>query len=400
VQKTQIMIEKTKKFGTSNYSPLDVVLEKGKGIWTWDVDGKKYMDMLSSYSALNHGHLHPKIIKRVKKQLDKLTIVSRAYYTDKLAEFSEKITSFTGFNKVLPMNSGAEAVETAVKIARKWAYEVKKIPKHDAEIIVCKDNFHGRTTTIVSFSSDESYKDNFGPFTPGFKIVPFGDINAIKQAINKNTAAVLIEPIQGEGGVNIPPQGFLKDLSALCKANNVLLVLDEIQTGFGRTGKSFCYQWEGIRPDILIVAKALGGGIMPISAVLGDTAVMGLLKPGEHGSTFGGNPIACECALAAIDVFVDENLAENSNEVGSYFLSKLKQLSSSPKIKDIRGRGLLIGVELHKEAGGARKYCEELLEKGVLCKDTHGTVIRFTPPLIIKKENIDWAFKRIAAVLG
>lgn len=395
---TKTLIEKSDKFGAHNYKPLPIVLDKAEGVWVWDVDGKKYMDMLSAYSALNHGHRHPKIVERAKKQLDKVALVSRAFYAEKLAAFNEKITKLSGYDMVLPMNSGAEAVETAVKIIRKWAYVTKKIPKDQAEIIVCSDNFHGRTITIISFSTEEAYKDNFGPFTPGFKVVKYGDIEDLKKAITPNTAALLIEPVQGEAGINIPPSGYLKEAEKICKENNILLAVDEIQTGLGRTGKLFCYMWENIRPDIVIIGKALGGGIMPISAVLADEPILGLFKPGEHGSTFGGNPLACECALASMDVMEEEKLIERSNELGCYFIEKLKQLKFE-HIKEVRGKGLLIGVELKKEAGGARKYCEALMAKGLLCKETHDHVIRFAPPLVISKEELDWAFDHIKEVL-
>jgi len=395
---TRSFIEKSEKFGAHNYKPLPIVLEKAEGVWVWDVDGKKYMDMLSAYSALNHGHRHPKIVERAKKQLDRLILVSRAFYADKLALFNERITKLAKYDMVLPMNSGAEAVETAIKLIRKWAYTVKKTPKDQAEIIVCSDNFHGRTTTIISFSTEEDYKQNFGPFTPGFKIVKYGDINELKKAITPNTAAFLVEPIQGEAGINIPPKGYLEEAAKLCKANNVLFALDEIQTGLGRTGKLFCYMWDNARPDILILGKALGGGIMPISAVLADEPIMSVFKPGEHGSTFGGNPLACECALAAMDVIEDEHLVERASEMGAYMMKKLEEINS-PHVKEIRGRGLLTGIELKHEAGGARKFCEALMAKGLLCKETHEHVIRLAPPLVIKKEEIDWAVDQVKAVL-
>jgi len=395
---TKSFIEKSDKFGAHNYKPLPIVLEKAEGVWVWDVDGKKYMDMLSAYSALNHGHRHPKIVERAKKQLDKVALVSRAFYAEKLAMFNERITKLSGYDMVLPMNSGAEAVETAIKLIRKWAYTVKKIPINKAEIIVCSDNFHGRTTTIISFSTDEEYKQYFGPFTPGFKVVKYGDINELKNAITPNTAAFLVEPIQGEAGINIPPAGYLAEAAKICKQNNVLLAADEIQTGLGRTGKLFCYMWENIRPDVLIVGKALGGGIMPISAVLADEPILGIFKPGEHGSTFGGNPLACECALAAMDVLEDEHLIERSQEMGTYMMGKLRELNS-PHVKEIRGKGLLIGIDLKPEAGGARKFCEALMSRGLLCKETHDHVLRLAPPLVITKEEIDWAILQVKAVL-
>jgi ornithine--oxo-acid transaminase len=395
---TKSFIEKTDKFGAHNYKPLPIVLDRAEGIWVWDVDGKKYMDMLSAYSALNHGHRHPKIVERAKKQLDKVALVSRAFYAEKLALFNERITKMTKYDMVLPMNSGAEAVETAIKLIRKWAYVVKKVPANQAEIIVCSDNFHGRTTTIISFSTDEDYKKYFGPYTPGFKVVKYGDINELKKAITPNTAAFLAEPIQGEAGINIPPKGYLAEAAKICKENNVLFALDEIQTGLGRTGKLFCHMWDNVRPDVLIVGKALGGGIMPISAVLADEPIMGLFTPGEHGSTFGGNPLACECALAAMDVIEEEHLVERSQEMGTYFMKRLEELNSK-HVKEIRGRGLLIGIELTREAGGARRFCEALMAKGLLCKETHDHVIRLAPPLVIKKEEIDWAVEQVKAVL-
>jgi ornithine--oxo-acid transaminase len=398
MEKSKTYIQRSEKFGAHNYKPLPVVLEKAEGVWVWDVDGNKYMDMLSAYSALNHGHRHPKIVERAKKQLDKVALVSRAFYAEKLAEFNERITKLSGYQMTLPMNSGAEAVETAIKLIRKWAYTVKKIPRHEAEIIVCSDNFHGRTTTIISFSTELDYKNDFGPFTPGFKVVKYGDINDLKNAINKNTAAFLVEPIQGEAGINIPPAGYLKQAKELCEKNNILFAADEIQTGLGRTGKLFCYMWENIRPDILIVGKALGGGLMPISAVLADEAVMGLFKPGEHGSTFGGNPLACECALAAMDVLEQEHLIERSNEMGNYFMQELKDINS-PHVKEVRGKGLLIGVELKPEVGSARPFCEALMKRGLLCKETHEHVIRFAPPLIISKEELNWALGHVREVL-
>lgn len=398
MERTNQYIQKTDKFGAHNYKPLPIVLEKAQGVWVWDVDGNKFMDMLSAYSALNHGHRHPKIVERAKKQLDKVALVSRAFYAEKLADFNERITKLTGYGMTLPMNSGAEAVETAIKLIRKWAYTVKKIPKYDAEIIVCSENFHGRTTTIISFSTDEDYKKDFGPFTPGFKIVKYGDINELKKAINKNTAAFMVEPIQGEAGINVPPAGYLKEAKKLCEENNVLFAVDEIQTGLGRTGKLFCYMWENIRPDILIVGKALGGGIMPISAVIADEPIMGLFRPGEHGSTFGGNPLACECALAAMDVLEEEHLVDRSNELGAYLLQELKNINS-PLVKEVRGKGLLIGVELKPEVGSARPYCEALMKKGLLCKETHDHVIRFAPPLVITKEELDWAIGLVKEVL-
>ncbi|MBN1115123.1 MAG: ornithine--oxo-acid transaminase [Oligoflexia bacterium] len=399
--KSKKLIETMEKCSAHNYKPLPIVLEKGKGCWVWDVDGKKYLDMLSSYSAVNHGHRHPKIIAAARQQLNKLTLVSRAFHSELLCEFCKKVTRLAGYDMFLPMNSGAEAVETAVKLIRKWAYSVKKIQKHNAEIIVCRDNFHGRTITVVSFSSEHDYKDNFGPFTPGFKIIPYGDIEALKNAITPNTAAFMVEPIQGEAGILMPEKGFMEEAQKVCRENNILFALDEIQTGFGRTGKLFCHYWEkGVRPDMLIVGKALGGGIVPISGVLADEPVMSLFTPGEHGSTFGGNPFACACANAAMDVLVKEKLSDKSLKMGEYMQNKIRKSVKSKYIKNIRGKGLFIGIELAPEAGGARKYCEALMEKGMLCKETHENVIRLAPPLVITKKEIDWAVEKLKEVLN
>jgi len=391
-------IELNEKYGAHNYEPLPVVIEKGEGCWVWDVEGKKYLDMLSAYSALNQGHRHPKIINALIQQASKLTLTSRAFYNDVLGRFFKKMHDITGFQKTLPMNTGAEAVETALKIARKWAYYKKGIPKYEGEIIVAENNFHGRTITVISFSTEAQYKDGFGPFTPGFKIVPYGDADAIKKAINEKTIAVLLEPIQGEGGVIVPPEGYLKKVREITKENNVLLIWDEIQTGLGRTGKLFAYEWENARPDILVVGKALGGGVYPVSAVLADNEIMDVIKPGDHGSTFGGNPLGAAVAIASLDVIIEEKLPENARKMGQYFMEKLKNIKS-PCVKEVRGKGLLIGVEIKKECGTARPYCEKLKELGILAKDTHHQVIRFAPPLIITKEEIDWALERIEKVL-
>ncbi len=385
------LIEIDDKYGAHNYKPLDVVLSKGEGVWVWDVEGNKYMDMLSSYSALNHGHCNRKIIEKVKEQLDKLTLTSRAFRNDKLPLFLKRVCEVTGMEMALPMNTGTEAVETAIKASRKWGYKVKGIPDNKAEIIVADNNFHGRTTTIISFSTEDQYKDGFGPLTPGFEIVPYGDVDAIKEKINENTAAVMLEPIQGEGGIIIPPEGYLKEVKNICKKNNVLFVLDEIQSGLGRTGKLFAWEWDAAKPDMIILGKALGGGIYPVSMVASSCEVLGVFNPGDHGSTFGGNPVAAICGIAALDYMLEENLAERSNKLGEHFMNKLKTLKH-PVIKEIRGKGLFIGLELHKEA---RSYVERLKEKGILCKETHYTIIRFAPPLIITKEELDWAFERI-----
>ena len=395
---TKDYIELEDKYGANNYKPLDVVLTEGKGVWVWDVEGKKYLDCLSAYSALNQGHCHPRIVEAMLEQAQKLALTSRAFRNDKLGLFYKKLVDLTGYQRVLPMNSGAEAVESAIKIARKWAYVTKGVPKYEAEIIVAAGNFHGRTVTIVSFSTEDFYREAFGPFTPGFKIVTYGNIEEMKAAITPNTAAVMLEPIQGENGVIIPPDGYLKAVAELCKENNVLFIADEIQTGLCRTGKWFAAQHEGVRPDVTIIGKALSGGMYPISAVLADDPVLGLFLPGEHGSTFGGSPLAAAVAVAALEVLDEENLAERANELGNYFMSKLREIDA-PMVKEIRGRGLLIGVELYPEAGGARRYCEMLQEAGILAKETHDHVIRFAPPLIIEKETLDWAIEIIADVL-
>lgn len=395
---TKEYIELEDKYGAKNYKPLDVVLTEGKGVWVWDVEGKKYLDCLSAYSALNQGHCHPRIVEAMLEQAQKLALTSRAFRNDKLGLFYKKLVDLTGYERVLPMNSGAEAVESAIKIARKWAYVTKGVPKYEAEIIVAAGNFHGRTVTIVSFSTEDFYREAFGPFTPGFKIVTYGNIEEMKAAITPNTAAVMLEPIQGENGVIIPPDGYLKAVAELCKENNVLFIADEIQTGLCRTGKWFAAQHEGVRPDVTIIGKALSGGMYPISAVLADDPVLGLFLPGEHGSTFGGSPLAAAVAVAALEVLDEEHLAERANELGNYFMAKLREIDA-PMVKEIRGRGLLIGVELYPEAGGARRYCEMLQEAGILAKETHDHVIRFAPPLIIEKETLDWAIEIIADVL-
>lgn len=387
------------QYGAHNYHPLDVVIERGQGVWVWDIDGNRYLDCLSAYSALNQGHVHPKILSAMEEQASKLTLTSRAFRNDQLPRFYKKLSDLTGYSMSLPMNSGAEAVETAIKLARKWAYEVKGVPRYQAEIIVAAGNFHGRTTTIVSLSSEPFYRDAFGPFTPGFTIIPFGDVDALSQAITTNTAAFLIEPIQGEAGVLIPPEGYLRQVRDLCQKNNMLLIADEIQTGLGRTGKLFASDYESVRPDIITIGKALGGGFYPISAVLADAPLLGLFRPGEHGSTFGGNPLAAAIGCAALDVIVDEHLVENAAEMGEYFLEQLAEIPS-PWIKEVRGRGLLIGVELKPEAGGARRFCEALMHEGLLCKETHENVIRFAPPLIIDRDTIDWALAKIRVVLN
>lgn len=392
---TSEIIEKTSQYGANNYLPLPIVISKAEGVWVEDPEGNTYIDMLSAYSALNQGHRHPKIIQALKEQADRVTLTSRAFHNDQLGRFYEKVCQLTGKNMVLPMNTGAEAVETAVKAARRWAYRVKGVPDGKAEIIACDGNFHGRTMTAVSLSSEEEYKDGFGPMLPGIKRVPYGDIDALKNAITENTAAFLVEPIQGEAGIVIPPEGYLKEALDVCKRHNVLLMADEIQSGLGRTGKRFACDWEGVVPDVYILGKALGGGVMPISAVAANKDILGVFNPGSHGSTFGGNPLASAVAIAALDVLEDERLAERSLELGSYFKEKLQAIDN-PVIKEVRGRGLFIGVELYEPA---RPYCEKLKEEGLLCKETHENVIRFAPPLIISRNDLDWAIERIYRVL-
>ena len=395
---TKDYIEIEEKFGAHNYHPLDVVLVRGEGIWVWDVEGNRYLDFLSAYSALNQGHAHPRILEAMQAQAKKITLTSRAFRNDQLPLFYQELSQMTGYDMALPMNSGAEAVETALKLARKWAYEIKKVPRQLAEIIVADGNFHGRTISIVSFSSEPKYKGDFGPFTPGFISVPYGDAEAIKKAVTGNTAAILLEPIQGEAGVLIPPAGYLKKVAEICRKNNVLMVVDEIQTGLGRTGKLFAVDHEDVYPDMIIIGKALSGGFYPVSAVLADTPIMGLFQPGEHGSTFGGNPLACAIAREALKVIIDEDLITNSAEMGEYFLERLMEVPSK-NIKEVRGRGLLIGVELKPEAKGARRFCEALQKRGILAKETHTHTIRFAPPLIINREDIDWAMDPIIDVL-
>jgi ornithine--oxo-acid transaminase len=392
---TQEFIQLEEQYGSHNYHPLDVVIDRAQGCWVYDVEGKKYLDCLAAYSAVNQGHCHPKILSALVDQAHKVTLTSRAFRNDQLPLLLQQLHELTGFEMTLPMNSGAEAVETAVKAARKWGHKVKGIPDGKAEIIVCANNFHGRTVTIISFSTDEQYRDGFGPFTPGFKIIPYGDAAALRAAITPNTCAFLVEPIQGEAGIVIPPAGFLKEAAAICQQNRVLLIADEIQSGLGRTGKLFAYMHEDIRPDAVIVGKALSGGFYPVSAVLASKEVLGVFHPGDHGSTFGGNPLACAVARAALDVLIEEKLPERSAELGGYFLEKLRTLRS-PDLKEVRGRGLWIGIELHSPA---RPYCEALKEEGLLCKETHDHVIRIAPPLVITREEIDWAFERIKKVI-
>ncbi|KWW16115.1 ornithine--oxo-acid aminotransferase [Peribacillus simplex] len=393
---TEKLIEQTEQYGANNYNPLPIVISKAEGVWVEDPEGNKYMDMLSAYSAVNQGHRHPKIIDELKKQADRVTLTSRAFHSDKLGPWYEMVSRLTQKDMALPMNTGAEAVETAIKAVRRWGYDVKGIAENQAEIIACIGNFHGRTMAAVSLSSDEEYRRGFGPMLPGIKLIPYGDLGALKEAITPQTAGFLIEPIQGEAGIIIPPQGFLKEAYDLCKENNVLFVSDEIQSGLGRSGKMFASDWDGVVPDMYILGKALGGGVFPISCVAANREILGVFNPGSHGSTFGGNPLACAVSIASLEVLEEEKLAERSLELGQYFMDRLKEIKN-PMIKDIRGRGLFIGVELTE---AARPYCEQLKEEKLLCKETHDTVIRFAPPLVITKEDLDWAIERINKVLS
>ena len=396
ILRTSELVELENKYGANNYHPLDVVIERADGVWVYDVEGRRYLDCLAAYSAVNQGHCHPSILRTLTEQAQKVTLTSRAFRNEQLPLLYQDLHKLTGYDKALPMNSGAEAVETALKTARKWGYKIKGIPQDKAEIIVCANNFHGRTISIVSFSTDEQYRDGFGPFTPGFKVIPFGDVKALRDAITPNTCAFLVEPIQGEAGIVIPPKGFLKEAAEICRQNRVLLMADEIQSGLGRTGKLFAYIHEGITPDVLIVGKALAGGYYPVSAVLASKEILGVFQPGDHGSTFGGNPLGCAVARTALQVLIEEKLVERSAELGAYFLGLLRTLTS-PILKEVRGVGLWIGIELH---GPARPYCEALKEVGILCKETHDHVIRIAPPLVITREEIDWAFPRIEKVIG
>jgi ornithine--oxo-acid transaminase len=396
--KSQEYIDLENRYGAHNYKPLNVVLTRGEGIWVWDVDGNRYMDCLSAYSAVNQGHCHPAIMQTMVDQARLLTLTSRAFRNDQLGLFYKEVCELTHSHKMLPMNSGAEAVETVIKAVRKWGYKVKGIPDNQAEIIVCSNNFHGRTITIVGFSTDPGSRDGFGPFTPGFKTIPFGDINALEKAITPQTVGFLVEPIQGEAGVIIPPEGYLREAKRLCEKHNVVLILDEIQTGLGRTGKLLAEEHEGIEADLTLVGKALSGGFYPISAVLSNKEVMDVLRPGEHGSTFGGNPLACAIARTALRVLVEEGMIENAADLGQYFIDALRSLGN-PKIKEVRGKGLMIGIEFHPEVGGARQYSEKLMAEGLLCKETHDHIIRIAPPLVITRTDIDWALERIAKVL-
>jgi ornithine--oxo-acid transaminase len=386
------------ELGAHNYRPLDVIISRGERVWVWDNDGRKYLDCLAAYSAVNQGHCHPRIMKALVEQAGKLTITSRAFRNDKLAMLYQTIREYIHYHKILPMNSGSEAVESAIKAVRKWGYEVKGVTPDRAEVIVCENNFHGRTITIVSFSTDPAARNGFGPFTPGFKLIPYGDSKALEAAITPNTVGFMVEPIQGEAGVIIPPDGYLREVKQICNHHNITLIFDEIQTGLGRTGKLLADRHEDAEPDVTLIGKALSGGYYPVSAVLSNSEVLGVLKPGEHGSTFGGNPLACAVASTALKVLVEENMIENSAEMGAYFVNGLRQIGSH-LIKEVRGRGLMIGLELKPEAGGARRYCELLKETGILCKDTHNDIIRISPPLVIQQDEIDWALERFEKVL-
>ncbi|MBW8011776.1 MAG: ornithine--oxo-acid transaminase [Chloroflexi bacterium] len=397
--KTEDYIALEEQYGAHNYNPLDVVITRGEGVWLYDAEGKRYLDCLSAYSAVNQGHVHPKILEALQTQAARLTLTSRAFHNDQLPLLYKELHDMTGYEMSLPMNSGTEAVETALKLARKWAYQVKGVPRYDAEIITCEGNFHGRSISVVTFSDEELYRNDFGPFTPGFIIAPYGDAPAIEAAITPNTAAVLVEPIQGENGVILPPEGYLQRLSQICDQHSVLLIADEIQTGLGRTGRLFASEHEGVRPDMLIIGKALSGGFYPVSAVLADKAIMGLFTPGEHGSTFGGNPLGAAIARAALQVIQEEKLIENASILGEYFIEQLVEIPS-PHVKEVRGKGLMIGVELSPEAGGARRFAEALQKDGILLKETHEHVLRFAPPLVIERETIDWALPHIRRALN
>ena len=387
------------RYNAHNYKPLDVILTRGEGPWVWDVEDHKYLDCLSAYSAVNQGHCHPRIVGKMAEQAKRLALTSRAFRNDQLPLLGKELCELVGYEMMLPMNSGAEAVETALKAARRWGYRIKGVPDDGAEIIACTGNFHGRTITIVSCSSDEQYRDEYGPFTPGFKLVPYGDADALERAITPNTVAFLVEPIQGEGGVVIPPEGYIRRTREICTRHNVLMMADEIQSGLGRTGKLLACEHEGVRPDVVMLGKALSGGMYPVSAVLSSRELLGVFGPGDHGSTFGGNPLACVVAREALKVLVEEHLCDRAEELGEYLMARLRQIES-PHVAHVRGRGLFVGVVLKPEAGGARRFCEALMERGVLAKDTHGTVIRLAPPLVIKKEELDWMVEQIEAVLS
>ncbi len=399
MERTQSYVREAERWSAHNYAPLPVVIERGDGWWVWDVDGNRYLDMLSAYSALNQGHRHPRIVGALKDQADRLTLTSRAFHNDRMGTFLKALAEAAGFSRALPMNTGAEAVETALKAARKWGYKVKGVPEDRAEIIVCENNFHGRTTTIVGFSSEDQYRDGFGPFAPGFKFVPHGDLDALEAAITPHTVGFLVEPIQGEGGIVVPPDGYLGKAQEICSARDVLLLNDEIQTGLGRTGKLFCGDWDGTRGDVLIVGKALGGGVYPVSAILANDEVMDVFHPGDHGSTFGGNPLGAAVGQASLDVILDEGLADRAQELGEWFMGALRDMDSQ-HVKEVRGRGLMIGVEIKPESGLARPFCEGLKERGILCNDTHHHTIRIAPPLVIEREALEAALPVFEEVLA
>ena len=395
---TQDYVALEDRYNAHNYRPLDVVLTRGEGVWVWDVEGRKYLDCLSAYSAVNQGHCHPRIAQKMTEQAQRLALTSRAFRNDQLPLLAKELCELLGYEMMLPMNSGAEAVETAIKAARKWGYTVKGVADDQAEIITCTGNFHGRTITIITFSPAEQYRDGFGPFTPGFKLIPYGDADALERAITPNTVAFLFEPVQGEGGVIVPPEGYLKQVRGICTKHNVLMIADEIQSGLGRTGKLLACEHEGVRPDVVTLGKALSGGMYPISATLSSKEVLGVFQPGDHGSTFGGNPLACVVAREALKVIQEENLCERAAELGDHLMARLREIQS-PHIRLIRGKGLFVGIVLKLEAGGARRFCEALQERGVLAKETHENVIRLAPPLVITREEIDWALERLAEVL-
>jgi ornithine--oxo-acid transaminase len=396
---TSQFIDLAERYSAHNYHPLPVVIERARGVWVWDPEGRRYMDMLAAYSAVNQGHCHPRIVAALQAQAERVTLTSRAFHNDRLGPLCELLSQVTGFPKSLLMNSGAEAVETAIKMARKWGYRVKGVPDGKAEIVVCADNFHGRTTTIVGFSTNEQYRDGFGPFTPGFRVVPFGDARALEEAIGPHTVAFLVEPIQGEAGILIPPDGYLKRAEELCRARNALLIVDEIQSGLGRTGRMFAHEWDGVAPDAMIVGKALGGGFYPVSAVLASDEIMDVFQPGDHGSTFGGNPLACAVAIAALEVLRDEKLVDNSLSIGTYLAERLRALPQD-NVQEIRARGLWIGIHVKPSSGPARAYCEDLMARGILAKETHEQVVRIAPPLVITREEADWALERIEPALA
>ncbi len=396
--RTDAFLAEARRYSAHNYEPLPVVLARGEGAWVWDVEGRKYLDMLAAYSALNQGHRHPAILRAAREQMERMTLTSRAFHNDRMGPFLRYLCQTTGYEQALPMNTGAEAVETAIKMVRKWGYRVKGVPDGQAEILVCENNFAGRTTTIVGFSSEPRYREGFGPFTPGFRILPYGDADALERAITPNTVGFLVEPIQGEGGVVVPPDGYLARAAGICRERGVAFMADEIQTGLGRTGRMFCSEWEGVRPDVLIVGKALGGGVYPVSAVLADREYMGVFRPGDHGSTFGGNPLGAAVAEASLRVIVDEGLPARSRELGDWLMDRLRAVDS-PHVEEVRGRGLMIGVVIREESGPARPFCERLMERGILAKETHGQVIRLAPPLVIDRDALAWAAEEVESVL-